>query len=165
MRCIFLISVALLVAACNGSNESAQAGSTSGLAGFLEWVRANNGCVGKADGRMADPKTLTSLSEIKDVGLGGSKVTDIGPLAQLTELKSLSLAGAAVEDLSPLAKLTKLEYLVISHTRVTDLTPLMGLTNLKRVGVSNTPVTAEEVARLRQALPKCVVYGHRSDKE
>jgi len=158
MRCTLLISVALLVAACNGSNESVPTGSTSGVARFARWVIANNGSVGKADGTFVDPRTLTSLSEITMLGFGGSKVTDIGPLAQLTELRYLSLAGSAVQDLSPVAKLNKLEYLELQQTSVTDLTPLLGLTNLKRIGIRATPLTDDELAKLRQALPKCEVY-------
>lgn len=161
MKSAPLLTLLLLAVGCSGSPDGASAGSATGLAGFLSWVRANNGSVGKANGRMADPATLTSLSEIKDVALGGSHVTDLRPLAQVTELRSLSLAGAPVWDLSPLARLTKLEYLEIPDTQVTDLTPLMGLSNLKRLNLRGTPVPPDEVARLRQALPRCQIYGHR----
>ena len=45
----------------------------------------------------------------------------------------------------------------LSGTPVCDLDPLTGLYDLERLDVGETQVTAEEVERLRKALPNCTI--------
>ena len=50
-------------------------------------------------------------------------------------------------------------FIDLRDTQVTDLTPLMNLPLLNHVNVGNTPVSAEQIAKLKKALPKCRIYG------
>ncbi len=53
----------------------------------------------------------------------------------------------------------RLEHLFLSNTQVSDISPLAGMKNLRRLNLSGTQVPAEDVERLRQALPDCqIVY-------
>jgi Leucine-rich repeat (LRR) protein len=62
-----------------------------------------------------------------------------------------------VTDLSPLARLTSLTTLRLDNTLVADLSPLARLTELMTLGLDFTGVTQDEVARLKERLPRLVV--------
>jgi hypothetical protein len=170
-----LLLALLLLAGCSGAADEGEGGA-SGLANsagagsgasaktwaeFVEWAKRNNCAISTAEGLIKDRSQLSDPTKIIKIGAGGSSLSDLSPFAETTALRGLYLGGTRVSDLSPLAGLTSLEYLDISQTQVTDLSPLMNLPNLKEVGVNGTPVSDENVAKLRQALPNCNIYGKR----
>ena len=75
---------------------------------------------------------------------------------------SVRLAGYQIYDseLLHLKGLTNLKKLSLRSTKVTDagLVHLKGLTNLQTLILSGTEVTEAGFKKLRQALPKCVIY-------
>ena len=86
------------------------------------------------------------------------KVTDISPLAELMDLEYVELFLQNITDISPLANHTKLLDLNLCHNDITDLSPLYSCTNLERLHISyNEHLTEEEVAKLQEALPNCVI--------
>ncbi len=48
-------------------------------------------------------------------------------------------------------------YVDLYDTPVSDVTPLAGLTNLVWLQLNETPVSEEEITKLRQALPNCII--------
>ena len=86
------------------------------------------------------------------------RLTDISPLAELMDLEYVELFLQDITDISPLANHTKLLDLNLCHNDVTDLSPLYSRTSLERLHISYNPhLTAEEVAKLQEALPNCVI--------
>jgi Leucine-rich repeat (LRR) protein len=108
---------------------------------------------------------LQSLTNLRNLSLGGTQVTDAG-LAHLQGLKNLKMLGlnrTQITDagLTHLQGLMNLEALGLDNTQVTDagLVYLQGLTNLKTLDLTQTQVTDAGVSKLRQALPKCKIFG------
>ena len=107
---------------------------------------------------------LIGMTRLKTLLLENAQVTDAGltHLKGLTSLHKLTLDSAQVTDagLTHLKGLTSLNYLDLRNTQITDagLTHLKGLTNLDSLILINTHVTQAGVDRLRQAIPRCVIY-------
>ena len=106
---------------------------------------------------IADLEPLRGLGSLEWLDLSGTPVTDLEPLRGLGSLQTLYLRGTPVVDLAPLATLKNLEYLDLDSTQVTDLEPLRGLGSLQKLYLTGTPVSDEQVAALREALPKCTI--------
>ena len=86
------------------------------------------------------------------------RLTDISPLAELQDLEYVELFLQNITDISPLANHTKLLDLNLCHNDITDLSPLYSCVNLERLHISYNPnLSAEEVAKLQEALPNCVI--------
>jgi hypothetical protein len=85
-------------------------------------------------------KELASLEQLKDVGLGSTKVTDAG-VKHLTKLKNLT-------------------NLNLNFTKVTDasVNELAKLEKLTTLGVQFTQMTPEGITKLQAALPKCKIH-------
>lgn len=88
-----------------------------------------------------------------------ASVESVEPLGALGSLTSLSLAGCPVSDIGPVAGLERLAALDLRRSRVADLSPLHGLTRLERLRLSGAPVEPEQLADLRQALPRLQIEG------
>ena len=83
---------------------------------------------------------------------------DLSPLAELRELEYLELFMQDITDLSPLAGHDKLIDLNLCYNNITDLSPLYSCTSLRRLHISCNPnLTQEEVNKLKEKLPNCVV--------
>lgn len=91
-----------------------------------------------ADEEMVNLRGLTGLTRL---GLGQTRVSDAGlaHLKNLTNLQRLHLFATPVSD--------------------AGLKHLAGLGNLRRLDLTGTRVTADGVAALRKALPKCDVVS------
>ena len=98
---------------------------------------------------------LTSLSNLGAVL--DTQVSDVSPLRNLTHLRQLVLLEPRVSDVSPLATLTELRTLDLCGTQVKDLSPLASLTNLERLALKKTEATDEEIAKLKNKLPDCMI--------
>jgi len=58
----------------------------------------------------------------------------------------------------PLAALANLEVLHLSRTGVSDVGPLVSLAKLRHLWLHGTKVSQTELARLKAALPECVIH-------
>ena len=109
---------------------------------------------------VSDLSFLTNFPGLKRLICIDSKVrvTDISPLAELYELEYIELFMQNITDISALANHTKLLDLNLCHNNVTDLSPLYTCTSLERLHISYNPnLTDEEVAKLQEKLPNCVI--------
>jgi hypothetical protein len=70
---------------------------------------------------------------------------------------TVSLHDPEVIDLTSLVALENLKELYICSPKVKDLSPLAELKNLERLYLDYTQVTDEQVQRLQEALPNCVI--------
>lgn len=109
--------------------------------------------------RVQDLTPLASLTGLESLGLRQTPVSDLAPLAGLSNLKTLRLDQTRVTDLSPLAGLTQLERLSLTGTEVQDYMPLMGLHQLKELSIEKQSIDAEQLDRLKQALPNCRIQA------
>ncbi|MCX7423389.1 MAG: leucine-rich repeat protein [Planctomycetia bacterium] len=101
-------------------------------------------------------RALPKLKTLACHGIGGTGILrDLTPLTGL-KLTSLEVQGTQVSDLSPLRGMP-LENLAVYDTPLFDLSPLADCKNLILLQIYATKVTAVEVARLQQALPKCKI--------
>jgi serine/threonine protein kinase len=92
---------------------------------------------------------------LADIECNNTPIADLSPLAGMP-LKRLLCYSTQISDLSPMRGLP-LGELQCGHTSVGDLTPLQDCKSLISLTVINTKVTAEGVAALQRALPKCNV--------
>lgn len=109
---------------------------------------------------VSDLSFLTNFPGLKRLICIDSKkpVTDISPLAELKELEYIELFMQDITDISALADHTKLLDLNLCHNNITDLSPLYSCTSLERLHISYNPnLTDEEVAKLQEKLPNCVI--------
>ena len=92
-----------------------------------------------------------------------ARVSDAGleHLAGMTDLKVLGLGGTKITDagLVHLAVLTNLQYLKLHGTRVTadGLVHLRSMTKLQWLSLGGNQISDAGLAGLRQALPNCEV--------
>lgn len=109
--------------------------------------------------------SLQRLNGLRGLYLGGTRITDVGlvHLKGMTVLRVLDLRRTQITDegLVQLRALTGLRDLLLSDTQVTDggTIYLQGLVNLRSLWLDHTRVTDAEVARFRQAMPKCLISG------
>ncbi|MGO8690856.1 MAG: hypothetical protein ACLQLG_14635 [Thermoguttaceae bacterium] len=107
---------------------------------------------------------LKGLPQLDILDLSGTKVSDAGieNLKALTQLRYLFLSHTKVSDagLKHLEGLSRLETLFLDDTRVGDagLKDLERLARLSNLGLKHTKVTDEGVRKLRNALPKCMIF-------
>jgi Leucine-rich repeat (LRR) protein len=113
--------------------------------------------------RLQSVEVLAGMPKLQRLVLDGNPIfaPSLKNLAQCAELTDLSLAGAGVSDLTvaSLAGLKGLKRLSLANTGLSDagLKHLEGLAALEHLDLSGTKVTADGVAALKQALPKCEV--------
>jgi hypothetical protein len=111
------------------------------------------------DTQVSDVKPLAGLQNLEHLYLSGTPVSDVTPLAGLKNLKWFSLTNTEVGDVTPLACLQNLQVLYLTNTPVSDVTPLVELEKLRVLSLVRTQVSEKQVAWLRQALPKCEIWG------
>jgi serine/threonine protein kinase/Leucine-rich repeat (LRR) protein len=137
---------------------------------------------------------IAGLTQLEDLSLGGTKIAQtalqalgslpnlrrldlaktgidgrgVGYLAKLAKLTELSLADTKVNDpaAAEVGALTKLERLSLAGCRFSDagLKHLAGLRNLAQLDLARTQVTADGVAALQKALPKCKIVSNPAAK-
>jgi hypothetical protein len=106
---------------------------------------------------------LKSLPQLQELDLSGTGLTDaeLEPLRTLQQLTILQLDGTQVSDagLQSLIGMTHLQRLGLRDTQVTDvgLESLTGFSMLIHLDLSGTRVTSDGAAKLRRALPKCII--------
>jgi serine/threonine protein kinase/Leucine-rich repeat (LRR) protein len=107
-------------------------------------------------------KTVTGFSELHTIYLGGThfSIDAMRHLLKLKKLTKLNLhSNPHVDDASMvvLKELTTLQDLVLSTTSVTDvgLVHLKELKNLTKLNLKESKVSAQGVAELHAALPRC----------
>ncbi|WP_235334647.1 leucine-rich repeat domain-containing protein [Aphanizomenon flos-aquae] len=66
-------------------------------------------------------QTLTNLTTLTYLELGGNKISDIKPLSNLTKLTYLDLRENQISDIKPLSNLTKLTYLELWGNKISDI--------------------------------------------
>ncbi len=107
-------------------------------------------------GECQELRTLTIQSEF----ITGEGLSGLRPLRELNKLTLTHNHFLQDEFLAPLADLPELTYLTLHGTPVSDdgLTHLAGCQQLRILRLTATHVTAEGVAKLQQALPKCTIF-------
>ena len=79
-------------------------------------------------------RSLSGLTALTHLSIGGNNVSDLSPLSELTELRHLDASFSGyqdrVTDVSALSGLTKLKVLGLAGQLIVDLSPLSGLTAL-----------------------------------
>jgi Leucine-rich repeat (LRR) protein len=113
---------------------------------------------------------LKDCKNLKGLNLGGTRVSDAG-LAHLKDCENLTvldLRYTRVSDagLAHLKDCKNLTILVLTSTQVSDagLKHLHALTQLQKLELAGMKVTAEGVAALRKALPKCEIAWTDPDR-
>jgi len=107
---------------------------------------------------------LAKLPKLETLYLNNIQVGDDGvaQLAGLQELKMLHLGRTRVTNaaLASITKLNKLQELHLERTKIDDagLKSIESLPDLQELYLTGSAVTPEGVARLKEALPKLVVY-------
>ena len=114
--------------------------------------------------KLTDISFVKSMPKLRLLCLGNNKITDISALAALTELEYLEIYTNAIADQSPLAGLTKLTHLNLARTGIPDITMLSGMKQLKLLYImNNNKITKDDVAKLTEALPDCVIVSRGSN--
>jgi hypothetical protein len=114
-----------------------------------------------ADERLTDVSSLTSLQQLRWVGLPAATTQEqfAAFVKAHPKLSILDMAGnRGIKDLSPLTSLKNLTGLVLSGT-YDNLNVVQGFTSLRFVGISKDlwDESPEQVAAIRKALPDALV--------
>jgi serine/threonine protein kinase/Leucine-rich repeat (LRR) protein len=154
-----------------------------GFAGSQENLRELNA----SDTKIAELQPLLGGKSLRKLLLDRTAVSDLGPIAEMPNLEELSLSGTRVTDttLKVLESLPNLRKLDLHQTAVTEralgylgklstltdlslagcnvndagLKQLTGLSHLTQLDLSGTHITADGVATLKKALPKCKIVS------
>ena len=100
------------------------------------------------------------MTELTEIRFSRNQISDLTPLAGLTKLETLQLISNQITDLTPLAGLTNLTTLAIDNNDIggeENLQVLINLKNLVSLTLSGTSFTSEELERLHEAHPNCVI--------
>jgi Ran GTPase-activating protein (RanGAP) involved in mRNA processing and transport len=114
----------------------------------------------------ADMELLKPLTQVEILELQSSDITDTG-LGHLKDLKTLReldlhdcqhISEKGLESLQGLSRLTKLE---VSKTPINDaaVDRLSSMKQLSQLYLNNTRLTSAAGKKIREALPKCKIYG------
>ena len=123
-----------------------------------EWARQT---IGNAYfQRVASVDLSQPLWEADDVSIDDSTIELI---SSLRELEELFLTGITDDDLKHVGRLHNLRILVIRDNPISDrgLDHLHSLRTLEQINIIKTKVTDDGVAKLRKALPNCLVHTHQ----
>lgn len=111
-----------------------------------------------------DVSFLYDLPKLKVLILACNQIEDITPVGSLTELQYLELFKNEINDISALTACTELLDLNICFNRISDWSAIESLPKLERLWLYNSnnwsdkdPITAETIAALQAALPKCQI--------
>ena len=99
-------------------------------------------------------KRLTSLQTLQ---LRDTTVADLRPLTRLEALTTIDLAGTPIKRLPDLRRLVALETLLLSDTGIKKVAGLKRNPTLKLLEIVGTEVSDEQVEKLQEALPECVI--------
>ena len=81
-----------------------------------EWINSN---------AVSNLSPIASLTELRDIYLGGNPISDLSPLTKLPNLRTLYLGGNSASDLSPFTKLPNLRTLyLVPNLVLIDMTSL-----------------------------------------
>jgi internalin A len=90
--------------------------------------------------QLFDLGPLSTLSTLRHLNLGYTKIRGIEDLKGLTQLEFLDLEETVVEDLSPLRELINLRHLQLRHTNIMDITALTNCRQLKTLDLYDTKI-------------------------
>ena len=100
---------------------------------------------------------LKMLYKLENLNISGTSVSSLEPLKDLSQLSTIYFDNTKVDDISCLKNLHNLKEIGFSGTPVSDVKPLISSKTLKKVYCDNTPTGEEQVARLLDSLPGCLV--------
>jgi len=104
-------------------------GSLDGLSSLVNLKE-----LGLLQGSIKDVSALSSLTNLKSLDLTKNiDVSDYSPISSLTSLKKFRSGTSFIDDISFLSGLTNLEDLDLYDNKIVDVSPLSGLTNLKEL--------------------------------
>jgi len=87
----------------------------------------------------------------------------VGGRVYLRSVQSVDLRGQNLTGARGVARLTGLTEAVLSDNGITDASPLAALTRCRYIDLTGNPVTSESYARLRDALPSCLILCEAED--
>jgi len=106
------------------------------------------------------PQEITALKELNYLRAYNMKMTSVPDnLGDLTNLDFLDLTGNKITTLpASIGQLKKLKTLNLSNNPIETLPlEIMQCTNLKTLKLKGTMVSAEQIAEIQKALPKCKI--------
>lgn len=96
---------------------------------------------------VVDASPLSSLTNLRELNLGDTKIRNIEALARLTHLESLSIRETLVRDLSPISGYALLKTLDIRGTEISDLSALSKIETLQELSIGGIQIPG--LVRLR----------------
>lgn len=108
-------------------------------------------------GELTDISDAAMFPNLKKLDLSYNNIADISALSGLTSLTELRLGCNLIADVSPLGGLTSLTELDLGNNLITDVSLLCGLSELRSLTLSGNTITGENIDRLREALPECIL--------
>lgn len=106
-------------------------------------------------GHSFDLAGFSLMTRLETLDLSGNELESVYSLQWLRSLRTLRLARNRISDATPLAYLTALESLDLSYNEISSVTPLLSLTRLKELNLTGNRLEAEQLEKLREALPDC----------
>lgn len=108
---------------------------------------------------LTDISAIGLFNKLEKLSLRGNSLENIYILQFVPGVKHLDLACNNISDATPLAYLSRLETLDVSSNSLNSVTPFINLSNLKELNISGNDISADQIEKLRLALPACNVIA------
>jgi Leucine-rich repeat (LRR) protein len=111
-----------------------------------------------------DATVLASLSDLRELVLGSTRIRDVQFASTLTRLTTFNIEQTLVYDISPISGLIQLESVDIRGTRISDLRPLSEAHHLKDLMISGEQVPGlVSLAHLHNITSLSIIEQHPFD--
>ena len=131
------------------------------LQGLMNLMHLGLGTTNLSD---SDLSSLSALTSLVALDLGGNQISDLSPLSVLTSLRDLNLGDNQISDLLPLSALTSLTKLDLQYNQISDLSSLADLISLRDINLINNPISdLGPLSNLTNLEVLDIFYGKVSD--
>lgn len=97
------------------------------------------------------------FENLKSLEIAYNPINNIESIKNLKNLNELYLYCDNIEDISPINALFNLKRICFTSNRISDISALKNLNHLEDLQITNNPITEQQIAELKEALPKCSI--------
>lgn len=110
-----------------------------------------------SNNQIVSVEPLRDLHELKALDVSNNSVASFVMLRKLENLVVLSASNNLITSLAGLEKMTSLQFLYLNDNLIEDINVLKYLKSLKLIDLSNNKVKKDDIEKLKEALPDCII--------
>lgn len=105
-----------------------------------------------------DISPLKFLDKLEFLSISHNQLSDITLLSELKNLLSLDLSCNQISTIDSLSHLNQLKTLYLNNNRIITIDALLELKELQFLSLENNPIAQDEIQKLQQSLPNCLIF-------